>query len=133
MSNRPLLKPYYVIGSDGIQGNPVSGDMSANITSKVTILTGESMFSYQINWNGSSPVGNIVLQASNDYKQDAQGNVLNPGTWNTLGLSGPTSVSGNTGQGFIDVLQCSAYAVRLQYQFTSGTGQMVAIIKAGVA
>jgi len=124
MANRPILKPFVVLDK---------GDMSGNLTSKVTILNGLSMFSYQINWNGTSPVGTITLQNSDDYTQDAAGNVLNPGTWNNMVLSAPTPVSGNTGQGFIDVLQCSAYAVRIIYTATSGTGQMEIIIKAGVA
>lgn len=117
----------------GSDFNAVSGDMSADITSKVTILNGLSMFSYHIAWNGTSPSGSITFQTSNDYSQDSQGNVLNPGSWNDMVVSGPTDISGDSGEGFLDATQCSAYAIRFIYTRSAGSGEMEATIKAGVA
>lgn len=97
------------------------------------------MISYGISWAGTSPVGTLSVQVSNDYSQNEAGGVADPGTWNTLTLDvagTPTTsipVSGNTGNGFIDILQTGAYAMRLVYTATSGTGLMQATIAAKVA
>lgn len=125
MSSRPLLQPMPVI---------TNGDMStATITSLVTIISNCSMVSYALSWSGTSPVGTISVEVSNDYSQNGQGAVSNAGTWTPLTLSAGTSVSGNTGTGFIDIVQSSAYAIRLKYTKTSGTGTLQATLKAKVA
>ena len=55
---------------------------------------------------------------------------MNPGTWNTLTLNyggaAVTSVpvSGNTGNGMIDVTATGIYAIRLIYTAGSGTGSL---------
>lgn len=124
MSTRPKLPPDQVI---------VNGPMSGDITSKVTILS-SSLFSYTFSWNGSSPVGTIVFQASNDYTQYPNGTANNAGTWNTLTVnlngSAVTSVpvSGNTGQGAVDCGPTGLYAVRTVYTASSGTGVLNAFI-----
>lgn len=115
MSSRPQLTPHSVI---------TNGDMSGNITSQVIIIQKLSMLSYSIAWTGTSPVGNITVEASNDYEQNVDGTVRNPGKWNPLPLSAPTGVTGNSDNGFIDIFATSAFAVRLRYNRGSGTGVM---------
>lgn len=111
---------------------------SATITSTVTILDQCSRLSYQASWSGSTPVGTLAVQFSNDYSVFPDGTVNNSGSWTTATLSvagSPASsvaVSGNTGTSFIDVWETSAYAVRLVYTKGSGTGTLNASIKAGV-
>jgi DUF971 family protein len=41
-------------------------------------------------------------------------------------------VTGNTGQGFIDILGTGAYAVRLFYDATSGTGSLTIVVNGKV-
>lgn len=119
MSTRTTLRPHAVI---------VNGDMSADITSQVTILQSLTICSYAFSWAGTSPVGTISIEASNDYSVDAQGNVLNAGTWNILPLSVSGStvtsapITGNTGNGAIDIDTNGLYAIRSKYTFTSGIG-----------
>lgn len=121
MSTRPQTKPMQVI---------TNGDMSGDITSLVTVLSQQSMCSYSFSWAASSPVGTISVQCSNDYSQNADGSVKNSGTWNslTVELSGnevtSIPISGNTGIGFIDIDQLAAYAVRVIYTASSGTGSL---------
>ena len=129
MSSRPLLKPHTVISN---------GNMSASsITSDVTIIQQLSAMSYGFSWSGTSPVGVIAIQVSNDYSVDASGAVSNAGTWSPLDLSsnGVTSqsvaVTGNTGNGLVDV-ETGAYAIRAVYTKTSGTGTLQAKINAKV-
>ncbi len=131
MSSRPQAGPYPVIG--GTLPNAVSGSMAANITSKPTIIQKLSMIGYDISWTGTSPVGVMSIQVSNTYSENADGSVANAGNWTTLTLSTTPSVSGNSGNGFIDVDATGAYAIRLIYTRTSGTGTMSATIAAKVS
>lgn len=129
MSSRPFIKPYSVI---------TDGDMSGNITSEVTIVQQLSMISYGYSWTGTSPIGTIKVQASNDYSIDAGGNVKNAGNWATLTLdNGGTAVTaidvtGNSGTGMIDIVQTAGYALRTVYTASSGTGVLNVIVNAKV-
>lgn len=119
MASRPIFSPHSVI---------TNGDMSGNIISQVTIIQNLSMLSYSISWAGTAPVGAVSVQVSNDYSQNADGTVRNAGNWTTLTLSSPSAVSGNIGNGFIDIDQTAAFAMRLVYTRVSGIGLMQAII-----
>lgn len=130
MSSRTSFRPQSVI---------TNGDMSGNLTSSVTVLQSLTRFSYAAKWAGTAPVGTMSVQVSNDYSLNANGSVNNAGTWNTLTLQyngtlvTTVPVSGNTGNGFIDVEVSAAYATRLIYTFTSGTGTLNATINAKVS
>lgn len=131
MSTRPQIAPDPAI---------VNGDMSAaSITSKVSIIQKISMLSYSYSWAGTSPVGTIIVQVSNDYSLNANGTVANAGTWNTLTLNvGGTpatsiAITGNTGTGFVDIDQTGAYAIRTVYTKTSGVGTLQAVINGKVS
>lgn len=112
--------------------------MAGNITSAPTILQSLTKLSYSVAWTGTSPVGTLSVQVSNDYTVQATGGVTG-GTWNTLPLNlagaSVTSipVSGNTGNGFIDIESLSGGAVQLVYTAGSGTGTLSAYVKAEVA
>ncbi len=112
---------------------------TATLTSLVTIIQNISMLSYAVSWSGSTPVGTITVEVSNDYSQNVNGSVRNAGTWTalTFSVSGSTAsslpVSGNTGTGFIDIDQLGAYAVRLKYTKVSGTGTLQSVINGKVA
>lgn len=124
MSSRPILTPFPVI---------TNGSMSSDITSSVTIIQNLSMISYDISWSGTVPVGTMTVEVSNSYSQNADGSVRNPGNWTTLTLSAPTDVSGNMGNGMIDIDATGCFAIRLKYTRISGSGVMQAIINAKVA
>jgi len=124
MSTRPLLKPHPVI---------TNGDMSANITSAVTIIQMLSLISYSVSWTGASPVGEIIVEVSDDYALNADGSVKNAGTWSPLPLSATATVTGNSDSGVIDISSMPAYAIRLRYARTSGTGTLTSIITCKVA
>lgn len=130
MAFRPEIKPYQVI---------TSGNMAGSLTSLVTIIQKISMLSYAYSWTGTSPSGSISIQVSDDYSIDATGVVANTGTWNAITfLSGGSlvtsaAVSGNTGNGFIDIFQTGAYAIRTIYTRVSGTGTLQAYINGKVS
>jgi hypothetical protein len=123
--------PVTVIPSP--QGNPVNGNsMSGNIISSPTLLYLMSKCSYAFVWTGTSPVGAISIQGSNDFTLNNALNPYNPGTWNTLTFnyngSPVTSVpvTGNTGNGIIDLTATGIWAVRCVYTATSGSGALTA-------
>jgi hypothetical protein len=124
MSSRPQFNPYPVI---------INGNLSGTIVSAVTIIQKLSLVSYSMSWTGASPVGVISVEVSNDYTQNGQGTVLNPGTWNTLPLSAPTAVTGNSGVGFIDLDANAGFAMRLRYTAVSGSGTINAFVNAKVS
>lgn len=137
MSTRTSLRPQTVIPS--AQASPAStGDMSASITSAPTLLQSLTMVNYAISWSGTTPVGTVSVEASNDCTVNAEGGVSG-GIWNPLplDLNGVTvttiPITGNTGNGMIDIDGLSAYAVRLVYTFTSGTGTLAVVITGKVA
>ena len=132
MASRPLMQPAPVIGTSNGVNSGVSGNMAANITSLPTILTNTSIISYTYSWTGTAPVGVINVQSSNDYQLNAAGQVINPGTCNTLPLSTTASVSGNTGTGAIDIDTLGFYAVCTTYTASSGTGTLTAVVKTKV-
>lgn len=119
MSSRPTQKPHSVI---------TNGSMAASITGSPTIITNQSMTGYSFSWTGSTPIGVVIVQVSNDYSINADGSVRNAGTWNTLNDSNGSPISGtvtgNTGNGFFNVAGIAAYAIRPVYTRTSGTGTM---------
>lgn len=124
MSSRPQFQPHPVI---------VAGSMAASITSDVTIIQKLSLISYSYKWAGTAPVGTIDVQVSNDYAQNAAGQVSNAGTWNSLPLSVVPSISGNSGNGMVDIELPGSYAIRTVYTRASGTGTLDVVINAKVS
>ncbi len=132
MSTRTALRPQVVIPS--AQGSPAStGSMGAGITSAPTLLQSMTMINYAVSWTGTSPVGTLAVEASDDCTVDATGGVSG-GTWNVLPLElagayvTSIPVTGNTGNGMIDIDGLGAYAVRLVYARVSGTGTLSATV-----
>lgn len=121
--------PVLVIPSP--QGSPANGSsMAGNIISAPEILYLMSKCSFSFNWTGTSPVGTISIQGSNDFSLNNALNPYNSGTWNTLTLNYGGSavttipISGNSGNGIVDVTAIGIYAVRLVYTAGSGSGTL---------
>jgi hypothetical protein len=123
MASRPLIRPFPVI---------TNASMTTQVISKVTVIDNLSMLSYDISWTGA-PVGTFTVQVSNTYTQNADGTVANPGNWTSLILSVVPMASGTPNSGFIDIDATGAYAVRLVYNPTSGTGTLNATLNAKVS
>ncbi len=130
MSTRTGLRPQTVM----------TADMSAtSTTSSATVLQSLSNLSYEVSWTGSTPVGTLALQVSNTYALAPDGTVAVAGTWTSVPLELSAAevttipVSGNTGNGFIDVTMHAGYAMRLLYTKGSGTGTLTAVVAGKVA
>ena len=134
MSSRPQFAPQAVFNSTTGQS------MAGNLTSLITVIQKLSQISYGVSWSGSSPVGTIQVLVSNDYATNGQGTVSNAGTWIPLyynqGTGTPvvsSAITGNTGTLWIDIPQTGAFAIKLVYTKTSGTGTLSSTICAKVS
>ncbi len=102
--------------------NITAGDMStATITSVVTNIKYSDNVGIELDWTGTSPVGVAAIQTSISYQQDAEGNVVTTGTWNTI-TSAP--VTGNSGSLLFDLNQIAPMWIRVVYTKTSGVGTL---------
>lgn len=129
MSDRPLIAPNTIVPII----NGVS--MASSITGPATVIQRLPGVSYDISWTGS-PVGTFSVQVSNTVVLGPNGSVIQAGNWYNLpaaALVGSLPVpSGSSGNGFIDVIGTEAYAVRLVYTATSGSGNLTAVVAAKV-
>ena len=98
--------------------------LAASFNSAPTMITYLDNVCYQINITTSDSIGTFSVQASIDYEQDINGNVVNPGHWITLTLGGGTPFANAANdQIIIDLNQLPFNAVRLAYAAgTPGTG-----------
>ncbi len=113
--------------------------MSDDITSEATVLQSLSLAGYGISWGTSTAVGTVSVQVSNDYTLSATGQDGDAGTWTTIPFdyNGATvtsiPVTGSSGTGFLNIAKIAAYACRLVYTYTSGSGTLNATITGKVS
>jgi len=130
MSQRSEIRPYQVI---------TNGNVAGTITSLVTIIQKVSLVNYTFSWSGTTPVGTLKIQVSNDYAVDATGTVSNTGNWSDVsfttgtGTAASVAVSGNTGTTTINSPLLGAYAIRAVYTASSGTGTLQGYVCGKVA
>jgi len=122
MSSRPFLAPFQSVKD---------GDMSGDIVGAESIIQMIPLISYVLKWTGS-PVGVFSVEISNDYKRGANGDVINAGTWVPVSLSVPAEAIGSSGDGCIHLTDIAAYAIRLKYTRTSGSGTLNATVSGKV-
>ncbi len=124
MSHRPIIAP-----------NPLKPlvdhvTTGADITPVPQILQFLPGVSYDIAWTGTTH-GDLVVEVSNTYRQNADGSVASLGNWTVLpvaSFSGTYPVpSGTPGNGFIDVVGTEAYACRIKFVRIDGTGTMTIV------
>lgn len=129
MSSRPLMAPNTAKPIINAHATDTSFNGPASV---IQMLPG---ISYDISWTGTT-LGTIQIQVSNTVTFNADGSVNTAGNWSTLpasSFSGTYPVpSGSSGTGFLDVVGTEAYAVRLQYTATSGSGTMTVVAAAKV-
>lgn len=106
-STKNVLAPYAVVSA---------GDMSGNLTSKVTVINYLDNLCYQLVWTGT-PTGTFQVEVS-----------LDGINWTALTLSPVPAASGSAGSYYVDLNQLSASFVRIKYVFGSGTGTLTATV-----
>lgn len=109
--------------------------MAADITSHPTIIQRLPGISYDLKWTGT-PTGVFQIQVSNTYTQNPDGSTANAGNWTVVPSSAFVGTypapAGGADIGFIDVVGTEAYAIRIVYVRTSGTGNLTVVAAAKV-
>lgn len=115
--------------------NPVQifngADMTGDLTSVIVDIREQDNIGIQLHWVGDA-VGDFSVQISSDHRQDAFGNVTNPGNWVALPLDPAIAAAGADDDAYIDLNQMSAQYMRVQYIATSDSGVLngIAVAKA---
>lgn len=86
---------------------------TASTTSNVTEVQYMDNIGIVINWTGTSPVGAVTIQVSNDQL-----------TWDDLDFGNTIDVSGNTGTHIIEITQLPFSYLRAKYTKSSGVGTL---------
>lgn len=99
--------------------------MNADVTSTVKNINNVLRYSIQVYWAaGATPVGNLILQGSNDMRL-----IADPASSSAIFTDITTSaVSGNTGSVIFNVENPAYSFVRVFYDTTSGNGTLTATI-----
>ena len=98
------------------------GDMSADITTadaSVTDVEAKDRALFHASWVGSSPVGSISIEFSNDKSN-----------WIALDFGSVITVTGNSGYHLVMINMIAFKYVRAKYNRTSGTGTLNVKLKA---
>ena len=106
------------------------GDGSGNLTSKVTDCRNIHNIIYQCVWAGAaSPVGNYVLEGSNDYLPNeydtVSGTAKNAGNWTAV-LT--TAYDGSVQPQALEANQFPFLYARLRWARTSGSGTLTVTV-----
>lgn len=117
MADRPYIKPSPVLSA---------ASMATDLTSDITILAQKTGASYDLVWTGA-PVGTFSVEISNSVTQGSDG-AITGGNWTPVTLSTAITAAGTADNAFINLAGLEAYAVRLVYTRTSGSGSVTALI-----
>ncbi len=90
---------------------------TASTTSTVTETQNMDNIGIVINWTGTSPIGAVTIQVSNDQLQ-----------WNSLDFGSTIDISGNTGSHIVEITQLPFSYLRAVYTKASGVGTLFASI-----
>lgn len=98
-------------------------DISVNQTSVDTVIKTQDKAFIIVEWNGTSPVGTLTVQARN-FKYP-----VGPDSgWVTLDFGSAISISGNSGNHQLVFNEMPFTDIRLVYAATSGTGTLDAYL-----
>lgn len=118
MSRKNVLLPHEII--------PAGTSAATDVTSDVTNIQYLDNIGLQVDLASADLVGTLKVEVSANYQRDAQGNVLNAGTWITQ--TSQAIAAGQPASTYFDLNQLSAPWVRLVWDRDSGTGTIAAVI-----
>ena len=119
MSARVFLPSFPILNAASLASSLTSSPTNISLLDNVGI---------QADIASGDAAGTLAVQVSATYEQDAQGNVLNAGTWVTL--TSQAIAAGAPANSYFDLNQMSAPWIRLIYTRTSGSGTITATIVA---
>jgi len=106
---------------------PVGTDLAEEIISEVTHIGFLDNIGIQVDIVSEDAVGLLQVQVSANYTKDPVSQVVtDPGTWVTITTQ--AIAAAEPGTTFFDLNQLSAPWIRLLWSYTSGDGEIAAII-----
>lgn len=111
MGRKTVIKSFEMI---------TSGSMASDVTSSIVNVINLDQASIFVSWTGSSPLGELDVEAQNGDDQP----------WYVLDFNSTIPVSGNSGDLQLLFSEMPFTSIRLQYNRTSGTGSLNAVISA---
>lgn len=112
MGRKNTVSNYLMFGSSGCDMS-VAGTQTSNITEIINM----DNVAIVASWTGSSPVGTLLVQVSNDQV-----------VWQNLDFGSAISISGNSGSHDLIMNQLPHTYIRAAYVKTSGTGTLACSI-----
>lgn len=94
--------------------------IASNVTSNEVNVLNLDKASIYVDWAGTAPSGTLVVQAKN----------AETGTWFDLDFGTPIAISGASGDHILIFNELPHNTIRLQYNASSGTGTMTAVLVA---
>lgn len=91
-----------------------AADISGNVESTVVNLINMDKAAFHVTWTGTSPVGTLAVKAKNGEDD----------SFYDLDSLDAISITGNSGEHVIMLLEISFTEVKLVYTSSSGTGSM---------
>lgn len=116
MARKNVIQTFKMLDAADISTNQLSVD-----TSSINLDSG----SIVVEWTGTTPVGVITIEATNDDPKDPLG-----ATYRDLDFGSAINVSGNSGSHEIILNQLPFRAFRFRYTASSGTGSLTATLTA---
>ncbi len=92
---------------------------SATVSSNVSNVLNQDNIGIVATWTGTSPLGVLAIQVSNDYNPDTAA-----GNWISLDFGSAIAISGNTGSHNVTINQLPYTYLKALYTKTSGTGTL---------
>lgn len=130
MSRRPVIVPN--LNSPLVNAHSTA----ATFSSPATIINQIPGISYDVSWTGTT-TGTFSVEVSNTFSLASNGSAGNAGNWQALPATAFMDTlpapAGSSGHGFIDVIKpTQAYAIRLTFTRSAGTGTMTVLASAKV-
>lgn len=101
-------------------------DISSNAQSDQTSVHNLDKASIHVTWTGTSPIGVLKVEATNDSPENPSA------VWREVSFGSTIDISGNSGSHDLIFNEIPFNAIRLVYTATSGTGTLTAALSAKV-
>lgn len=113
MAKKSVIEPFKAIDA---------GDMSGNLVGAYTCVKTHDNMSYQVKWSGTAPVGEILVEVTNDDLDNP--NNIPTAQWTELDFGTPVVIGGNAGDHLLNINQNPGAYIRIRYEATSGIGSL---------
>jgi len=96
--------------------------LGADATSAITDVTYLDNIGILVDWSGTAPVGELIVECANPPVVDKEADYQ----WTALDFGSTITISGASGSHAININQVPYSKMRLRYVRTSGTGSLTA-------